>query len=108
MKKHKRTMPKEITAIKLRHNLGEILDQVANKHERFLIKRSGIPAAIILSVSDYADLEDLMDTWHEQQDAAFQQSLMNARQEITAGKVATLDDLNRDLQTKERRTPKRS
>ena len=108
MKKPKRIMPKEITAIKLRHNLGEILDQVANKHERFLIKRSGIPAAIILSVSDYADLEDLMDTWHEQQDAAFQQSLMNARQEITAGKVATLDDLNRDLQTKERRTPKRS
>jgi prevent-host-death family protein len=104
-------MPKEITAIKLRHNLGEILDQVANKHERFLIKRAGIPAAIILSVSDYADLEDLIDTWHEQQDEVFQQSLMKARQEIKAGKVATLDDLKRDLQTKEakeRRTPKRS
>ena len=111
VKKPKRTMPKEITAIKLRHNLGEILDQVANKHERFLIKRAGIPAAIILSVSDYADLEDLIDTWHEQQDEVFQQSLMKARQEIKAGKVATLDDLKRDLQTKEakeRRTPKRS
>jgi hypothetical protein len=62
-------------------------------------------------VSDYADLEDLIDTWHEQQDEVFQQSLMKARQEIKAGKVATLDDLKRDLQTKEakeRRTPKRS
>ena len=111
MKKPKRTMPKEITAIKLRHNLGEILDQVANKHERFLIKRSGIPAAIILSVSDYADLEDLIDTWHEQQDGTFQQSLVKARHEIKAGKVATLDDLHRDLQTKEakeRRVSKRS
>jgi prevent-host-death family protein len=104
-------MPKEITAIKLRHNLGEILDQVANQHARFLIKRSGIPAAILLSVSDYADLEDLIDTWHEQQDGTFQQSLRKARQEINAGKVATLDALHRDLQTKEakeRRTPKRS
>jgi antitoxin YefM len=104
-------MPKEITAIKLRHNLGEILDQVANKHERFLIKRSGIPAAIILSVSDYADLEDLIDTWYEQQDETFQQSLMKAQQEIKDGKVATLDDLHRDLWTKEakeRRTLKRS
>jgi antitoxin YefM len=111
VKKPNRTMPKEITAIKLRHNLGEILDQVANKHERFLIKRSGIPAAIILSVSDYADLEDLIDTWHEQQDGTFQQSLIKARQEINAGQVATLDALHRDLQTKEakeRRTPKRS
>jgi antitoxin YefM len=111
VKKPTRIMPKEITAIKLRHNLGEILDQVANKHERFLIKRSGIPAAIILSVSDYADLEDLIDTWHEHQDAAFQQSLVNARHEMKAGKVATLEDLHRDLQTKEakaRRTPKRS
>jgi len=62
-------------------------------------------------VSDYADLEDLIDTWHEQQDGTFQQSLMKARHEITAGKVATIEDLQRDLQTKEakeRRTPKRS
>ncbi len=111
MRKPKRTMPKEITAIKLRHNLGEILDQVANKRERFLIKRSGIPAAIILSVSDYEDLEDLIDTWYEQQDQAFQQSLVKARQEIEQGKVATLDDLRQDLkakETKKRRTTKRS
>ena len=111
MRKPKRTMPKEITAIKLRHNLGEILDQVANKRERFLIKRSGIPAAIILSVSDYEDLEDLIDTWYEQQDQAFQQSLVKARQEIEQGKVATLDGLRQDLkakETKKRRTTKRS
>lgn len=111
MKKPKPTTLKEITAIKLSHNLEEILDRVANKHERFLIKHAGIPAAIILSVSDYEDLEDLMDTWHEQQDPTFQRSLVDARQEIEQGKVATLDDLRHDLKAKEakqRRTPKRS
>jgi antitoxin YefM len=101
-------MPKEITAINLRHKLGEILDAVANKGERFLIKRSGIPAAIMLSVPDYEDLQDLIDTWYEQQDRTFQQSLVDARQEIDSGKVATIDDLRRDLQAKERRGKKRS
>lgn len=103
MKKPKRTMTKEITAIKLRHNLGEILDQVANTRARFLIKRSGIPAAVILSVSDYEDLEDLIDTYYEQQDEIFQQSLNHARAEITSGKAVTLDDLRRDLEVKERK-----
>ena len=111
MKKPKHTMPQEITAVTLRHHLGEILDQVTNKRARFLIKRSGVPAAILLSVSDYEGLEDLIDTWYEQQDEAFQQSVMKARQEIAAGKIATLDDLQHDLhakEAKERRASKRS
>jgi PHD/YefM family antitoxin component YafN of YafNO toxin-antitoxin module len=101
-------MPKEITAINLRHKLGEILDAVANKRERFLVKRAGIPAAILLSVPDYEDLQDLIDTWHEQQDRTFQTSLVEARREIDAGKVATIEDLRRDLQAKERRGKKRA
>ena len=108
MKKPKFMMPKEITAINLRHKLGEILDTVANKRERFLIKRSGIPAAILLSVPDYEDLQDLIDTWYEQRDRIFQKSLVDARQEIASGKVATVDDLRRDLQAKERRGKKRA
>ena len=108
MKKPTFVMPKEITAINLRHKLGEILDSVANKRERFLIKRAGIPAAILLSVPDYEDLQDLIETWYEQQDRTFQQSLGDARQEIASGKVAILDDLRRDLQVKERRGKKRA
>lgn len=101
MRKPKDTMPKEITAIKLRHNLGEILDQVANKRERFLVKRSGIPAAVLMSLRDYEDLQDLLDTWHEQQDNVFQKSLMQARREIEEGEVTSMDDLHKDLEVKE-------
>jgi antitoxin YefM len=108
VKKPTFVMPKEITAINLRHKLGGILDTVANKRERFLIRRSGIPAAILLSVPDYEAMQDLIDTWYEQRDRTFQQSLIEARREIDAGKVATIDDLRRDLQVKERRGKKRS
>lgn len=107
MRKPKDTMPKEITALKLRHNLGEILDQVANKRTRFLVKRAGIPAAVVMSISDYEDLQDLFDTWQEQQDKAFQQSLAQAREEIESGRVATLDDLRADLEVKERKRKKK-
>lgn len=96
-------MAKEIIAINLRHNLGAVLDQVANGRERFLIKRAGIPAAVLISIADYKDTEDLLDTWHEQRDPVFQRSLVKARQDIKRGKVATLNDLRRDLQLKERR-----
>jgi prevent-host-death family protein len=108
VKKPTFVMPKEITAINLRHKLGEILDAVANKRERFLIKRSGNPAAILLSVPDYEELQDLIDTWYEQRDWTFQKSLVDARQEIESGKVATVDDLRRDLHAKERRGKKRA
>ncbi len=107
MGKPKDNVPKEITAIKLRHNLGEILDQVANKRARFLVKRSGIPAAVLLSISDYEDLQDLFDTWQEQQDKTFQESLAQARREIEEGKVATFDDLRSDLQAKEGKQKKK-
>jgi prevent-host-death family protein len=108
LKKHKLITPKEITAVNLRRHLGEILDQVANKHERFLVKRAGIPAAIVLSATDYKNLEELVDTWYEQQDPRFQSSLVEARQEIEEGKVVSLGDLRRDLEAKERRRKKRS
>jgi prevent-host-death family protein len=95
-------MLQEITALKLRHHLGEILDQVANHHDRFLVKRSGIPAAVILSLADFEELQDLSDTWQEQQDSAFQKSLRDARAQIDAGESVTIDDLRCDLVTKEK------
>ena len=101
MKKPQRPLPQEITALTLRQHLGKILDQVTNQRERFLIRRSGVPAAILLSLSDYEDLEDLIDTWYEQQDETFQQTLLKAHQDIVTGKVTTLDDLQRDLHAKE-------
>jgi len=45
----------------------------------------------------------LIDTWYEQQDETFQQTLLKAHQDIVTGKVATLDDLQGDLHAKEAR-----
>jgi PHD/YefM family antitoxin component YafN of YafNO toxin-antitoxin module len=66
------------------------------------VKRSGIPAAVILSLADFEELQDLFETWQEQQDPVFQQSLHDARRQIVTGESATLDDLHHDLAAKEK------
>ena len=47
---------------------GEILSQVANHRDRFLNKKAGIPTAILLSIQDYEDLENLIEIALEQLD----------------------------------------
>jgi hypothetical protein len=64
---------------------------VANKHARFLAKRSGIPAAVLMRLHNYKNLQEIFDTWQEQQEKAFQQSLVQAHYEIEEGKVATFE-----------------
>ena len=108
MKRRGSPKTQEITAINLRHHLGEVLDKVSNRNQRFLIKRAGTPAAVLLNVSDYKDLEDLFDTWREQRDNVFQMSLLEARKEIEQGKVATMEDLQKDLRKDLRVKKKRS
>ena len=65
------TTPKEISALEVRQHLGEILSQVANQRDRFVIMKAGIPTTILLSIQDYEDIEDLVETALEQLDPAY-------------------------------------
>lgn len=98
-----RTHPasKEISALKMRQNLGEILDQVAKQRLRFVGKRAGIPAAVLMSIREYEDLEELVETALEEADPKFQRSLLEGRKAIDTGRFATMADLQRDLRRKE-------
>ena len=101
-------LPKEISALKMRQNLGEILDQVANKRLRFLVKRAGTPAAIVMSIQDYEDLQDLVETALEETDPKFQKSLLEGRKAIDAGQFSTMTDLWRDLRRREAKLRRRA
>jgi hypothetical protein len=56
-----------------------------------------------LALADRLGGRDAIETYYEQQDTRFQQSLKQAREEIAVGKAAMLDDLRHDLEVKERK-----
>jgi prevent-host-death family protein len=95
------TAPKEISALEVRQHLGEILSQVANRRDRFVIKKAGIPTAILMSIQDYEDLEDLVETALEQLDPEYQKSLKRARKDIEAGRYLRSEEMRQDLIKKE-------
>jgi prevent-host-death family protein len=97
------TAPKEVSALEVRQHLGEILSQVANQRDRFVIKKAGIPTAILLSIQDYEDLEDLAETALEQLDPEYQKSLKRARKDIEAGRYLRREEVWQDLLKKEAR-----
>jgi len=90
-------LPKEVSALTLRHNLGHILDQVAERRVRFLVKRAGSPTAVVMSIQDYEDLQDLVETAFEETDPNFQKSLLEGRKAIDSGRFASRADLWKDL-----------
>lgn len=46
-------MTKKISALTARTQFGQIMDRAVAHNERFLVKRNGEPAVLILSVADY-------------------------------------------------------
>jgi len=77
-----------------RTQLGSLLKQISEKRSRFIITKSGKPAAVLLGTSDFDDmLEEL--------DPEFQKSLKLAANEAKSGKFITLKDyLKRGLNRK--------
>lgn len=60
--------------------------RVANQRDCFVIKKAGITTAVLFSIQDYEDLNDLVQTALEQLDPEYQKSLKRARKEIEAGR----------------------
>ncbi len=69
--------------------------------DRFDIRKSEIPTAILLSIQDYEDLEDLVETALEQLDPEYQKSLKRARKDIEAGRYLRSEQMWQDLIKKE-------
>ena len=82
-------MTTTVPAYVARTQLGSILKQVAQRKSRFIITKSGKPAAVVIGAADFDDmLEEL--------DPEFQKSLKVAAREHRAGKGITLKDYLRE------------
>jgi len=85
-------MAKAVTAYGLKSRLGQIL-RALDENERFVILRRNRPVGILLSIqeyvkehpSEYADVQDFIDTLLEESDPEFQRSLKREAQEVRRG-----------------------
>lgn len=80
-----------IPALKLRRQLGEILEKVARERQRFIVEKGGIPLAVILEFHEYEDILDKLEILAEQLDPEFQKQLKEGWEEYKAGKAKSLD-----------------
>lgn len=70
--------------------LSEIIDQVQREHDRVVVTRNGVPAAVLVSPED---LEALEDTLELLSDPAARDEIAAARREVTSGETVSADEL---------------
>jgi len=74
----------------IKARLSEIVDEVERHHERVVLTRNGVPAAVILSPEDLQALEDTLDLLSDPEVLA---QIRVARFEVDAGQVVNADEL---------------
>jgi len=78
-------MATTVSAYIARTQLGSLLKEAAQNRTRFVITKSGKPAAVLLSISDFDDML-------EEVDPEFRKSLTAAAREHRSGKAIALKD----------------
>ena len=101
-------MIKKISAVKVRQNLGEIMNEVSLRNDQYIIERSGKPLVATVPVRQ-------LEKWLEHREAFFQriEEIQDGREEASAGEweetveaaVQAVRDKERKGRTK--RSPKK-
>jgi len=100
--KEEKKVLKSISALQFRRKIGEIMNRAVYGHEKFIVEKAHKPWVVVLSVEDYEDMQDMIDTLMEQTEKDFQNSLVESMKEYDKGEAFTLDDLWKDLKKKEK------
>ncbi len=74
----------------IKARLSEVVDQVEREHDRVVLTRNGVPAAVILSPDD---LEALEDTLELLSDPAARADIEAARLDVLAGRSVSAEEL---------------
>jgi prevent-host-death family protein len=80
MKTQQNTLPKVVSALTARTQLGQILRRVKSNKERFLISKNGEPQAVVMSIEDYIDTVAPAPDWLK---SAWAESKKNGTDKLT-------------------------
>ena len=82
-------MSETIPFTQAKAHLSELVDRTSREHERFIVTRNGVPAAVLVSPED---LEALEETVSILEDKALLESIRTSRREAAEGKRLPLKD----------------
>lgn len=74
----------------IKARLSELIDQVQREHDRVVLTKNGVPAAVIMSPDDLQALEDTLELLS---DPTARAEIETARQEIAAGESFNGEEL---------------
>lgn len=77
-----------LTEIKAR--LSEVVDRIEREHDRVVLTRNGVPAAVLVSPDDLQALEDTLDLLS---DRAAMAEIEAARSEVACGEISDAEQL---------------
>lgn len=86
-------MAKTIPFSQARSELTKLLDELAERHEHFVITRNGLPAAVILSPDEYAAIQETLEIL---QDPDTMASLRQSEEDVRAGRLKSWSKVKRD------------
>jgi antitoxin YefM len=82
-------MSETIPFTEAKAHLSELVDRTLREHERFVVTRNGVPAAVLLSPEDLESLEETVDIL---QDDDLLESIRTSRRQAAAGERLPLKD----------------
>jgi len=91
------TTPREITATDASNHFGALLDEVAGKAGHYLITRLGRPRAVMLSIDEYREILEILETLEELVDEEYMAGIREAREDVALGRTMTLEELEERL-----------
>lgn len=88
-------MVNTITLKELRPELPEVIKDIDNKLDRYIITKRGKPVAIMISVDDY---EGFLETVEILSDKEAVRRIKKAKREIKKGETISLEELKRKIE----------
>jgi antitoxin YefM len=87
-------MARSVPFSQARAELSELLDAVEQTHEHVEITRNGVPAAILLSPTEYEVIQETLEILG---DAETLEALRESEADVRARRLHTLDEARREL-----------
>lgn len=83
-------MATTLSLSEIKARLSEVVDQIEREHDRVVLTRNGVPAAVLVSPADLQALEDTLDLLSDRSALA---EIETARREVAASDVVGADEL---------------